>query len=163
MKNILSTFIIFTFVITLTACETTSDGSTRVKKQPLVAIAGAAAGAYAGSNIGGGKGRTAAIAAGTILGAYLGSELGKSLDAADKAYMQNTTQTALEKNVDGGVSNWNNPNSQASGSITPTRTFQETSGRYCREYTQKINVGGKEETVIGTACRDAQGTWKVIN
>lgn len=33
----------------------------------------------------------------------------------------------------------------------------------CREYQSQIMVGGKPRQVIGTACRQADGAWKIIN
>lgn len=134
-----------------------------IKKQHIGALGGAAAGAIAGSNVGKGKGNIAAIAIGTIAGGLLGSELGKSLDNADMSYYKQTTQSTLETAPDGQASTWTNPNSGNSGNITPTRTFQNAGGGYCREFTQTITVGGKQEQAVGTACRDAQGTWQIQN
>jgi hypothetical protein len=31
----------------------------------------------------------------------------------------------------------------------------------CREYTVEGQVGGKRETLVGTACRQADGSWRV--
>ena len=36
-------------------------------------------------------------------------------------------------------------------------------GNYCREYTQTIVVDGKRHTGHGTACRDENGTWNIID
>lgn len=33
----------------------------------------------------------------------------------------------------------------------------------CREYTAPITVGGKNATTVGTACRQPDGTWRIIN
>lgn len=50
-----------------------------------------------------------------------------------------------------------------SGSVTTTRTGRSTSGRYCREFQQTITVGGKAEQAYGTACRQPDGAWEIIN
>lgn len=140
----------------LAACE----GGT---KERLGAVTGAAAGAILGSNIGGGDGRTAAIAVGTLLGALIGSEIGKSLDRADRAAMANTTQDALENGQSGQTQTWSNPDSGVSGSVTPQPAYQNNAGSYCREYQQTVMIDGKEESAYGTACRQPDGSWQVVN
>jgi surface antigen len=126
-------------------------------------ILGAVGGALAGSTVGSGKGTVAAVAVGTLLGAIIGSEIGKSLDNADKAAMAQTTQRTLESTPVGVTTTWNNPDSGNSGTVTPTKTYQASSGQYCREYTQTVQVGGQTQEAYGTACRQPDGTWKIQN
>jgi surface antigen len=58
---------------------------------------------------------------------------------------------------------WNNPKSGNSGSITPVREGKITStGEYCREYETTISVAGKSEKAFGTACRQPDGTWRIL-
>ena len=77
-------------------------------------------------------------------------------------YHDRTGQNALEYNRTGATSTWRNPDTGASGTFTPKKTF-ESRGRYCREFTQTIQVGGKSEQGYGTACRQPDGSWKIIN
>jgi len=132
----------------------------QANKQQLVGLAGAIGGGVIGSNVGKGKGRTAGIIGGTIIGGLIGSEVGKSLDKADIAYHNRAQQQAFEYNKAGASSTWKNPDTGASGAITPTKTF-EKNGNYCREYTQNISVGGKAEKAYGTACRQPDGSWEI--
>ncbi|MFI4983716.1 MAG: RT0821/Lpp0805 family surface protein [Rickettsiales bacterium] len=132
-----------------------------VNKQNVGTLLGAGAGAWIGSNVGKGKGNIVGIAAGTLLGALAGSTIGKSLDQADVAYANRTHQDALEYNKVGSASSWKNPDSGASGTITPTKTYTKNE-RQCREYTQTISVGGKVEKGYGTACRQPDGSWEII-
>ncbi len=132
-------------------------------KQNVGTIIGAAAGAIAGSQIGSGRGQLAATAVGTLLGAMAGSEIGKSLDRADMAYMNQSQQTALETTPSGSSTSWSNPDSGNSGQVTPRRTYQNDSGTYCREFQQTVTVGGNTESAYGTACRQSDGTWKIIS
>lgn len=165
MKRILVGLIMASF---LTACAqqggggmmTRSDGG--VSKAGVGTIAGGAAGAIAGSNIGGGKGRVAAIAIGTLLGAALGNNVGQSLDNADLAAYNNTSQRALETAPSGQQVAWNNPDSGNYGTVTPVNVYQNDAGQYCREYSQTINVGGRQESAYGRACRQSDGTWKIV-
>jgi surface antigen len=136
-------------------------GGTGINKADIGSIAGGLGGAFAGSNLGKGSGRTLGIAAGTLLGAMIGNQIGQSLDRADVMYHQQTSQRALETGKTGQIASWRNPDSGAAGTITPTRTFQANGGAYCREFTQTINVGGRSEQAVGTACRQADGTWQL--
>lgn len=165
MKRIITGLVM---VSLLTACAQNgqdgflqrSDGN--VSKQGVGTLAGAAGGAILGSNIGGGKGQIAAIAIGTLLGGAIGSSIGQSLDRADMQYYHNTSQSALENRPDGQQLAWKNPNSGNSGTVTPVSTYQNSSGQYCREYNQTVTVGGKTENAYGRACRQADGSWKIV-
>jgi len=133
-------------------------------KEESGTLIGAVAGGLLGNSVGGsGGGKFAAVAVGTIAGAYIGSEIGKSLDKADRAAAQQTTQNALETSPSGRTSNWHNPDSGNKGSVTPQPSYQNQAGEYCREYQQTVTVGGKTETAYGTACRQPDGTWKIVN
>ncbi len=145
--------------IGLTACEGNSYG----QKQSVGVVLGGIAGGLLGSKIGGGKGRLAATAAGTLLGVLIGSEIGKSLDRADRLYAARATQGALESNRSGMASSWSNPDSGNSGTVIPQPAYQSPAGQYCREYQQQITVGGKTESAHGTACRQPDGSWRIVN
>lgn len=132
-------------------------------KEGVGTILGAATGAVLGAQVGQGKGQLAAVAAGTLLGAFAGSEIGKSLDKADIAYAERTRQRTLESNPSGTTSTWTNPDSGHSGTITPVKTYQQADGNYCREYQTTVTVGGKTEEAYGTACRQPDGTWKIVD
>jgi len=151
--------VVLVLTASLSACQSAQDAP----KQTVGTLLGAGVGALVGAQMGGGKGRLAAVAIGALGGAYLGSELGKSLDSADRMYMERNAQDSLEHSKVGTYSAWQNPDSGNSGSFTPTRTYAATSGESCREYESTIYVDGREETATGTACRQADGTWKIAN
>ncbi len=134
----------------------------RGQKQTIGTVLGAATGALVGAQFGKGKGQLVGVAVGTLVGAFVGSEIGKSLDNADKQAMERTNQHALETSRSGTTSTWRNPDSGHSGSITPEPGFVDDSGLNCREYTQTITVDGRTETAVGTACRNADGTWSIV-
>ena len=143
----------------LTACAQQQNAP----KQTGGALIGAAAGGLLGSQFGGGAGKLAAVALGVLGGAFLGSEVGKSMDTTDRQEAARTQQTALETNRTGQASTWTNPDNGNTGTVTPIRTYQAPSGQNCREYRHDVRIGDKSETVIGTACRQADGTWKVVS
>lgn len=156
-KTILTLALISTAA--LAGCNTT-DGMGN--KQLIGTGAGAVGGGLLGSQIGGGSGRLWATGAGVLLGGLLGSEIGSSLDNADRAAAFNAQQSAYTAPV-GQTIRWNNPESGNYGTITPTRTGTDTGGRVCREYSQTIYVGGKQQSGYGTACQQSDGSWKVVN
>ena len=141
----------------LTACQGAGT------KETIGTLGGAAAGGLLGAQIGSGSGQLAATAIGVLLGAFVGREIGASLDKADQLHAERTATTALESNPKGQASSWQNPDSGNSGTITPTRTTYADSGEPCREYQQTVTIGGNTETAYGTACRNADGTWRIVN
>jgi surface antigen len=125
---------------------------------------GAALGAAGGGLLAaaaGGKGT--GIAAGVLLGGLAGGALGSALDAQDRRIAAQNSQSTLETVPSGTTTTWQNPDSGNSGTFTPTRTYENNGGQYCREYQQTIIVGGKEEKSYGTACRQPDGSWKVVS
>jgi hypothetical protein len=53
--------------------------------------------------------------------------------------------------------------SGASGSVTVIREGISSVGRYCREYQQEVRIGGESQRVYGTACRNPDGTWQIMD
>ena len=144
--------------LALAAC---TDGAGQ--KESVGTLLGAAVGGLAGAQVGKGRGQLVATAAGTLLGAFIGKEIGKSLDRADRVALQQTTQQSLETAPVGTTSSWQNPDSGNSGTVTPANTFQNSDGTYCREFSQTVTVGGRTEEGYGTACRQPDGSWKIIS
>lgn len=124
-------------------------------------LLGAGAGAVLGSQFGHGTGRVVGAAIGTLAGALLGQDIGRSLDRADRQYLRQATQQSLETQPSHRTSTWVNPDTGNGGTVTPTRTFEDQAGRYCREYQQTITVAGREQQGYGTACRQPDGTWQI--
>ncbi len=152
----LATIVLFSFVV---GCARDQGG---ISKQTGGAVLGGIAGGVIGSTIGKGRGKTVAIITGTVLGALLGGSIGKKLDERDKLIMARTTQSTLETGQSGRTTKWRNPDSGNEGAITPQPSYKSSSGQDCREFTQTIYVGGKSETAKGTACRNPDGTWRII-
>ncbi len=132
------------------------------QKQAAGGIIGGAAGGLAGAQFGHGSGKVAAAVLGTLIGAAIGSEAGKSLDKADQMYAQRAEQQAHAAPM-GQTIRWNNPESGNQGTYTPVREGTDTAtGAYCREYQTTVVVGGQTQQAYGTACRQADGSWKVV-
>ncbi len=119
---------------------------------------GAAVGGLLGSQVGSGSGQLAATAAGTLLGALVGSSIGRDMDTLDHYCVAKTLEYAPQ----GRMIEWQNPDNNAHYTVTPTKTY-ERQGRYCREYQTKVIVGNKVQETYGTACRQPDGSWKIVN
>ena len=131
------------------------------KKETLGTLGGAAAGGLLGSQFGGGSGKFVTTGAGVLLGGLIGNQVGKSLDRADRVAADQAYKRAQTAPV-GETIAWKNPDSGNSGTYTPVREGTSTSGRYCREFQQTVTVGGKTERAYGTACRQPDGTWRIV-
>jgi surface antigen len=143
-------------VLSLGACDTYGQ------KETGGTLIGAGLGGLLGSQFGGGTGKLAMTALGVVGGGLLGNQIGRSLDRADQGYAQRASQQAVAAPI-GETITWNNPQSGNYGSYTPTREgVQSTTGAYCREYQQEVVVGGRRQQGYGQACRQPDGSWKVI-
>ena len=138
-----------------TGCETMQGNP----KTAIGGLGGAAVGGLIASAAGGGG---SAIAAGVIGGALLGGLAGNLLDDRDKRMANDTAQRALETAPSGKAVAWTNPDSGHSGTVTPVRTF-ESNGAFCREYQQTVTIGGRPEESFGTACRQPDGSWRIVS
>lgn len=50
----------------------------------------------------------------------------------------------------------------AQGYAVATKQGRDENGLTCREFQQEINIGGKTEKGYGTACLQADGSWKIV-
>jgi len=130
----------------------------------LGAAAGGAAGGLIGSQIGRGSGNALATTAGVLGGMLLGGYAGRSVDKVNCAEALQARQRALAaSNPVGSTIRWNDPQSGASGSFTPTRDGQGPNGAACREYRQEIVIEGQLKQGVGTACQQPDGSWKTVS
>jgi surface antigen len=67
----------------------------------------------------------------------------------------------MEYNKAGQTSTWRNPDSGNSGTVTPVQTYENASGKDCREFETSIFVDGEQEKGTGTACRQPDGSWQI--
>ena len=149
-------------LITAAAAALLLAGCQSAPKETAGTVGGAIIGGVIGSQFGGGTGQLVATGVGTLLGAYIGKEVGASLDRADQNYANQAAQRAYAAPVGQQIA-WNNPQSGHTGTITTTRDGYSNRGEYCREYQQTVTVGGRTEMAFGTACKQPDGTWKIMN
>ena len=138
-------------------CQQSNSGS-----EVVGTLLGAAVGGLLGSNFGSGTGNKIAIGAGVLAGGLLGNNIGKSMDCQDREYHGEAAQGAFETQPSGTTTSWRNPDSGHAGTVTPVRTYQRADGTYCRDFDQSITIDGHIEQATGTACRQTDGTWRIV-
>lgn len=132
-------------------------GCTNINNEGIGALSGGVIGGLVGSQFGGGSGKVAAAAGGALLGAVLGGQIGKSMDKVDRMEMQRALETAPT----GRSVNWSNPDTGYRYTVQPTRTYYRER-LPCREYTTRAWIDGRTQLIRGSACRQPDGSWHVV-
>jgi surface antigen len=151
MKKLLTSFMILICSASLAGCQNMSQAD-------VGTMTGAVAGGLLGSMVGQGSGRILAIGAGALAGSMIGNAVGKKMDETDQLKMQQ----ALENNQAGQPAYWRNQKTGVRYEMTPVRNVTHHGNKYCREYRTTADVGGKQQQVYGTACRQPDGAWKIV-
>lgn len=152
MKTKLFAAIMLASALGISGCATQTG-----PKENAGMIVGGLLGGVLGHQVGAGRGQTAATALGTLIGASIGGSVGRSMDEVDRMKVGATLETTRT----GVTSRWENPDTGHEYAVTPTKTYETTEGP-CREYTMDAVIGGKTEQVYGTACRQPDGSWKIV-
>ena len=137
------------FMLLTSGCANTSQGSSG-------AAIGAAAGAITGQAIGH---NTAGTLLGAAVGGVLGYIVGNEMDKADHARLNQV----YENSPSNQRTEWVNPDTHRSYTVTPKPAYKQQSGQVCREAEILATVDGRPEKVISTACRDNAGRWVIQN
>jgi surface antigen len=97
-------------------------------------------------------------AAPAVSGAFLGSRIGQSLGAEGLSKASAAQSEAVSTGV---TAEWRQ-SGRAYGSVEPGPIYTDAGGT-CRRYTHTITVEGRVQTGSGTACRNAEGGWDVVD
>jgi surface antigen len=133
--------------------QTASRTVCRERNNTLPILLGGVGGGVLGHQFGGGSGNTVATIAGTLIGASIGG----SYTSGQECYEQ-----VFETAAVGAPIRFESNEANYSYTLTPTRNY-ENDGRYCREYQATATVGGRYQETYGTACRQPDGQWEVVN
>ena len=95
---------------------------------------------------------------GMLMGGAIGASMGRTMDEIDHMNMV----IALETTRSGVASEWYNPDTGYYYRMEPVRTYETVEGP-CREYTMDAWIGGQLEEVWGTACRQPDGSWRIVD
>ena len=163
MRKLVSAIALAAALGACTQTGSTQPGQFGVNNTTGGTLLGAGLGGLLGSQFGGGAGKGVMTAAGVIAGGLIGHSIGTQLDRNDQVAMSRTTQTALETGQPNQPLPWRNQESGHSGVVTPGAYYQTTGGEYCREFQQTITVGGQTQQGYGRACRQPDGSWRIVN
>jgi len=85
------------------------------------------------------------------------------LDRLDEEQVRYHEQAQIEATTAsiGEVIVWNH--NDASGTVVALREGADESGYACREFQQTVTVGGEQEEVFGSACLQADGSWRIVD
>ena len=78
----------------------------------------------------------------------------------DREIMMSAVKDVLERNKDGEGVRWENPKTGAHGDLTPRASFKRT-GQSCRELEVANSARGRDNRVVVTLCKQADGDWKI--
>jgi surface antigen len=146
----------------VTGCASSSGGSSGgFSGEQTATVLGALGGAAAGYALG--DGEWWAIGAGALVGGLVGNRVGNYLDERDRQQAYSNANYALNNNPDGQTAKWSNPQKGTGGYTTPTDTYQTVNGSTCRTYQTGVTANGQSQSGTGTACRQPDGTWKLVN
>lgn len=127
-----------------------------------------ALGAVAGALIGGAAGASAARSDcydgsanyepsyGDTYGPYYADNDGAYPD--ERAYYDDAFETAAPYEQVA----WNDPDSGDHGTVRPAEWYRDEQGNDCREFEQTIYIDGRAQTATGTACREPDGSWRIV-
>ena len=155
MKGTIRTVAALALAVTLGGCM----GSNELAGTTLGGIAGG----VIGNQFGDGDGRVAATALGAVVGASVGGALGRSLDEQSQAMAYQGIQAVASGSSDSYT--WENPANSggaASGQVNFTRAGSNSAGQPCREYVSTVMIAGESQKAVGIACREADGSWRIV-
>lgn len=96
----------------------------------------------------------------STLGTGLVGRAGVALSPGDAASALRAEQYALASAPSGEEVSWQG--SKSKGTVVAASPYK-VGDQNCRQYTQRVYVGGSEYTGRGAACRDASGNWSLLN
>jgi surface antigen len=127
----------------------------RCNRELIGGILGGVTGGVVGSQVGKRSNRTAVTIGGTIVGVLIGGAIGRSMDQADHACVAHTLEQAPPRHA----VTWSDPHGRRY-EVVPLDSYASAQGRVCREYRTTATIGGRNQQIYGTACRDADGNWQ---
>jgi len=152
---------VWAVVVALAVAGCASGGGP--SKQTVGSLGGAALGGLLGAQFGSGTGRLAATALGVVAGGLVGSEIGKSMDETDRLQAERAQSQAYGAPIGQQIA-WNNPSSGHYGTVTAVADgYDQRNNSYCRQFEQRVTIDGRAEVATGNACRQRDGTWKIID
>ena len=136
----------------------------RSSSDPAGVIAGGLIGGLLGRALGGdGGSRTGATIAGVIFGGAVGAALTNKLDCEDRSYAYKSYYDGFNAGRPNATYQWRNPRNDHRGQFRVGSYYNDQAGFRCANYSQTIYIDGRPQQGTGRACRQADGSWVVVN
>lgn len=159
--------------------------------EAMSTIVGAVIGGVIGGQFGnGGDDRALGAVAGAVLGGAAGNSMANS--GCDGAYARGSRYREPVQTYDNGYDysganysyyddesdyygrafetaepyqrvRWDDPRSGNYGYVEPSDWYQDDSGNDCRQFEQTIYIDGRPQRGTGTACREPDGSWRIVD
>jgi surface antigen len=126
-------------------------------RKAIGAIMGGAIGGVIGAQVGEGAARNIAILVGAAAGTLIGSHIGRTMDETDRACVGE----ALEKASDNRTVAWASTDGSTTYRVTPLARSPDTDPA-CRMFELQAATITGSSTSKANACREKDGTWRVI-
>jgi surface antigen len=78
----------------------------------------------------------------------------------DREILESAVFSVLDNGRDGESAHWENGKTGAHGELTPRATFV-AEGRSCRDLEVANSARGRNNRLVITLCRQAEGKWKI--
>jgi surface antigen len=122
-------------------------------------LVGAAPGGFTGSQFGPAKDTLSATAIGSLIEAAVGPQAADGIARSEEVCFSQSFEHVADRETVA----WMDPVEGVHYAVTPTRTVKSSDGRYCREYAARATVNGQAAGIFGTACRQPDGSWELVN
>lgn len=148
----------------LTVMTIDMTGCTPGNNVPGSTAAGALAGGLVGNQLFHGKNAFAGVLAGALIGGVIGDQIGQHMDKQDQINMKSAViNTPMNQEA-----TWKSDKAGPGGrpvtyTVRPVRNFSTAASSYCREYQTTVTVGGEAKHAYGKACRNPDGSWKILS
>jgi surface antigen len=142
----------------------TGASQSRADNELLGGLLGGAAGAGLGAAFGGAKGAAIGGVAGLALGALSANQFSRSERRREQSYAAPPPQYSQgyapppQYGYQPAA-----PQAYAAPSYPAPRPTTAYGTSYCREYSSTTVIDGVSRVTHGTACRQADGTWRIVN
>ncbi len=152
MTKKLAKGLVLASALTLAACSPYGAGP----NQSVGIVSGALLGGLAGNAIG--YGDPGATLAGAVLGGFVGGAIGFDIDERERRLAYEAQFVAFDT---GQPRRWRGDR-DVYGEVIPGPAYRSR-GEYCREYSHTIYIGGRPREGYGTACREPDGSWRIVS
>lgn len=128
----------------------------RCNREVIGTVLGGTVGGVIGGNTA--SDRTLGTVAGVIVGAVVGNVIGRAMDDADRYCTGHT----LEYVEDGHSVTWQGSNGHVRYQVMPLNTYRSNAS-YCREFVVIRDGSGYNDEDHGEACRNPDGSWRLVH